>query len=187
MEILAVILIAVGLGMDTFAISIVAGSVHRTLRLSHALRMASLFGGFQVAMPIIGFLAGRSLEAHISPYDHWVAFGILLVVGSRMIWESARVDGTLGKGMDPSKLMVLLPLAVATSIDALAVGVTLSLVSKSIILTAFFIGWVTFALSYAGVVIGKRFGHFFESKIEIIGGLILIGIGLKILIQHLMA
>ncbi len=185
MEFLTITAVAVALSMDAFAVSIVTGSIYRQLCVAHALRMALSFGGFQAVMPLIGSLLGRGLQAYIGAYDHWIAFALLAFVGSKMIYESFAIKST-EKNLNPANLTVLLTLSVATSIDALAIGVTLSLLSSSIIRAAAFIGVVTFLLSYAGVAIGKRFGHFFESKIEIIGGLILIGIGVKIVIQHLM-
>ncbi len=186
MQLSVVLFIAVGLSMDAFAVSVVAGSVYRELKVRHALRMALFFGGFQAVMPIIGFLAGRSLREYISAYDHWIAFGLLLFVGGKMIYESLKIEAA-EKNLDPSNLLVLLTLSVATSIDALAIGITLSMLTAGIVAAAAIIGLVTFTLSYAGILIGKRFGHFFESKIEILGGVILIAIGLKILVQHLMA
>ena len=184
MQLTVVLLIAVGLSMDAFAVSVVTGSVYRKLKVRHALRMALFFGGFQAVMPIIGFLAGLGLKGLISAYDHWIAFGLLIFVGGKMIYESLKIESA-EKNLDPSNLLVLLALSVATSIDALAVGISLSLLAASIVGAAAIIGLVTFGLSYIGILIGKRFGHFFESKIEILGGLILIAIGLKILIQHL--
>ncbi len=186
MQLLTILLIAVGLSMDAFAVSVVAGSVYRELKVRHALRMALFFGGFQAIMPIIGFLAGKGLIEYISAYDHWIAFGLLLFVGGKMIYESLKIEAA-EKNLDPSNLLVLLTLSVATSIDALAIGITLSILTSGIVTAAAIIGLVTFTLSYAGILIGKRFGHFFESKIEIVGGVILIAIGLKILIQHLWA
>jgi putative Mn2+ efflux pump MntP len=186
MQLAVILFIAVGLSMDALAVSIVAGSVYRELRVRHALRMALFFGGFQAVMPIIGFLAGMSLKEYIAAYDHWIAFGLLAFVGGKMIYESLKIEAAQ-KNLDPSNLLVLLALSVATSIDALAVGITLSVLTTSIMGAAVIIGLVTFTLSYTGILIGKRFGHFFESKIEILGGLILIAIGLKILIGHLTA
>jgi putative Mn2+ efflux pump MntP len=183
---LVILFIAVGLAMDAFAVSIVTGSVYRELHVKHALRMALFFGGFQAVMPIVGFLAGLGLKGYISAYDHWIAFGLLLFVGGKMIHESLKIESAQ-KNLDPSDLPVLLALAVATSIDALAIGITLSMLTASVVVAATMIGLVTFALSYAGVAIGRRFGHFFESRIEIVGGLILIAIGVKILIGHLTA
>lgn len=185
MELITIIVIALGLAMDAFAVSIVSGSVYRQLHVKHALRMAVFFGGFQALMPLIGSLAGLSAKDHIVEYDHWVAFGILGAVGGKMIYESFKIR-SVEDNYDPSNIIVLLVLSVATSIDALAVGLTLSLITQSIAAAVIIIGLITFALSYLGVLIGKRFGHFFEHKIEIIGGLILIGLGIKILIEHLL-
>ena len=182
-ELTTIIVIAVGLAMDAFAVSIVSGATYKELHIKHALRIALFFGGFQAIMPLIGSLAGMTLKNHIADYDHWIAFALLTGVGGKMIYESFKIK-EVEKKFDPTSLITLLALAVATSIDALAVGITLSLITKSIILAVTIIGLVTFVLSYLGVAIGKRFGHFFESKIEILGGIILIGIGIKILLEH---
>jgi len=186
MELLTIILLAVGLAMDAFAVSIVTGSIYKELHIRHALRMALFFGGFQSLMPLVGSLAGLGLRGYISAYDHWIAFGLLGLIGGKMIYEAFQIEAA-EKKLDPSSLLILLTLSVATSIDALAVGFTLSLLVSSLAFAVTIIGLITFGLSYAGVSIGKRFGHFCESKIEILGGLILIGIGLKILIEHLTA
>ena len=186
MEILTIILLAVGLAMDAFAVSVVTGSIYRELQIKHALRMALFFGAFQAVMPIIGSLAGLGLKQYIAAYDHWIAFGLLAFVGGKMILEAFEIKSA-EKNLDPSNLLILLTLSVATSIDALAVGFTLSLVVTSLVLAVSVIGLVTFGLSYLGVSVGKRFGHFFEAKLEVFGGLVLIGIGVKILIQHLAA
>lgn len=186
MDILVIVFLAVGLAMDAFAVSIVTGSVYKQLHIRHALRMALFFGGFQSLMPLVGSLAGLGLRDHIAAYDHWIAFGLLAFIGGKMIYEAFRIEEA-EKKLDPSNLLILLTLSVATSIDALAVGFTLSLLVSSLALAVAVIGLITFGLSYAGVAIGKRFGHFFESKIEILGGLILIAIGLKILIEHFVA
>jgi len=185
MELITVIVIAIGLAMDAFAVSIVSGSVYRQLHIKHALRMAAFFGGFQALMPLIGSLAGLSAKDYIIDYDHWVAFVILGAVGGKMIYESFKIK-SVENNYDPASIVVLLFLSVATSIDALAVGLTLSLITHSIVLAVTVMGLITFVLSYLGVWIGKRFGHFFENKIEILGGLILIGLGIKILIEHLL-
>jgi putative Mn2+ efflux pump MntP len=181
----SILLIAVGLAMDAFAVSVVTGSVYKDLHVKHALRMALSFGGFQAVMPLIGFLAGLGLKNYITHVDHWVAFGLLVFVGGKMVYEAFQIESA-EKNRDPSNLLILLALSVATSIDALAVGITLSLLTSAICLAVTLIGLITFGLSFAGVYLGKRFGHFFESRIEVVGGLILIGIGIKILIQHLM-
>lgn len=181
---LTIVIIAVGLAMDAFVVSFVSGSTYRQLHIRHALRMALFFGAFQAIMPLIGSLAGLTLRDYIARCDHWIAFGLLAAVGGKMIYESTKIK-SVEENPDPSKLLVLLMLSVATSIDALAVGITLSLLDGSIVTAAIIIGLITFALSYLGVQIGKRFGHFFETGIEAIGGVILIGIGTKILIEHL--
>ena len=183
MDLVTIIVIAVGLAMDAFAVSIVSGSVYQQLHVRHALRMAVFFGSFQAIMPLIGSLAGMSVKDYIADYDHWVAFGLLAAVGGKMIYESFKIESA-EKNFDPSNVLVLLVLALATSIDALAIGITLSLIVSSIAIAVIIIGLVTFALSYLGVCIGKKFGHFFENKIEALGGLILIGLGIKILFEH---
>jgi len=183
MELLSVIAIAVGLAMDTFAVSIVTGAAYKQLHIRHTLRMAGFFGGFQAFMPLVGYLAGLTVRQYVSNYDHWIAFGILAAVGLKMIYESFKIKEER-KTPNPANLAVVLVLAVATSIDALAVGITLSLITQAITLAVIIIGAVTFSLSFAGVYIGKKFGHFFEGGIEIIGGLVLIALGIKIVIQH---
>jgi len=170
--------------MDTFAVSIVSGSAYKQLKIRHAFRMAVFFGGFQAIMPLVGCLAGMSVKEYIAGFDHWVAFTLLSAVGAKMIYESFKITKA-EENFNPENILVLLALAVATSIDALVVGITLSFLRIPIAIAVIIIGLVTFVLSYLGVYIGKRFGHFFESKIEAIGGLAIIALGLKILIQHL--
>jgi putative Mn2+ efflux pump MntP len=185
MGLITITVIAVGLAMDAFAVSIVSGAAYKRLKIKHALRMALFFGGFQAFMPLIGYLAGLSVRQYIANYDHWTAFALLNVVGGRMIYESFKIKPAK-ENFDVSNIFVLLALSVATSIDALAVGMTLSLLRVSVVATVIIIGVVTFVLPYIGVFIGGKSGHFFESKIEAIGGMVLIGISLKILLGHLM-
>jgi putative Mn2+ efflux pump MntP len=184
MGLLTIIIIAVGLAMDAFAVSIVSGSIYKQLHTKHALRIAFFFGGFQAFMPLVGSLAGLGIKGYIANYDHWAAFGLLSAVGGKMIYESFKI-GPRKENFDPSSISVLLVLSVATSIDALAVGITLPLLQVSILTAVIIIGLVTFLLSYTGVFVGKKMGHFFENKIEAVGGLILIGLGVKILFEHL--
>ena len=184
MNLIMIIVIAVGLAMDAFAVSIVSGSAYKQLNVKHALRMALFFGAFQAIMALMGSLAGLRIKDYIADYDHWVAFGILGAVGGKMICESFKIQ-SVEDNFNPSNLFVLLALSVATSIDALAVGLTLSLIAGSIVVAVIVIGLITFTLSYLGVAIGKKFGHFFENRIEMLGGVILIGLGVKILIEHL--
>jgi len=186
MSLVTIIIIAIGLAMDAFAVSIVIGASYiiRT-RLNQAFKIAFAFGSFQAVMPLAGWFAGLALRNFIVDYDHWVAFVLLISIGSKMIYESFRI----GQARDSRKLLTttaLLILAVATSIDALAVGVTFSfLLAGSVAIAVVIIGAVSFVFSYAGFYIGKSFGHFFETGIEALGGLILIAIGIKILLEHL--
>lgn len=184
MEYIPVIFIAIALSMDAFAVSIVSGSVYKHLKIRHIFRMAAFFGAFQAIMPLIGALTGATIKQYIEGYDHWVAFGILSVIGGKMLYESFKIKST-ENNFDPANLAVLFILAVATSIDALAVGITLSLLKISIFITVAIIGVITFCLSYAGVYVGRVFGHFFENKIKAAGGGVLIAIGLKILLEHI--
>ncbi len=184
MGLITIIIIALALAMDAFAVSIVSGTAYRKLKVKHALRMALSFGAFQAFMPLVGSLAGLTIRDRIAEYDHWVAFGILAAVGGKMIYESFKI-APADKNSNPTNIMVLLLLSIATSIDALAVGITLSFLQVSIALAVTIIGLITFALSYLGVYIGKKVGHFFEGQMEAIGGLVLIALGIKILIEHL--
>ena len=185
MDLLTIIAIAVGLSMDAFAVSVASGIAIKNLRIRHAVRIALFFGGFQAVMPVIGWLAGRSVAELISPWDHWVAFALLVFIGGRMIYGSFRMDAA-GKPTDPLNLYVLLLLSLATSIDALAVGFSFAFLKIAIVGPVIIIGAVTFVLSLAGVAVGDRLGHFFERKIEAVGGLVLIAIGVRILLEHLL-
>ncbi len=184
MEYISVIIIAIGLAMDAFAVSVASGAAYKQLHVKHAFRMAAFFGGFQAFMPLIGALAGLCIKSYIQEIDHWIAFIILSIVGGKMIYEAFKI-AEVESSCNPSNILVLLTLSVATSIDALVVGITLSLVASNIIAAVIIIGLVTFVLSYLGVYIGKKFGHFFENKIEVIGGLVLIALGIKILAAHI--
>jgi putative Mn2+ efflux pump MntP len=186
MHLFTIIVVAIGLAIDAFVVSMVSGSAYKQLRIKHVLRMAVFFGAFQAIMPLIGFMAGLSVKGYIECCDHWIAFGLLSAVGGKMIYESFKIK-SIEEKFDPSNIFVLLMLSVATSIDALAIGITLSLITGSIIAAVIIIGLVTFVLSYLGVYVGKRFGHFLENKIEAFGGLVLIGLGIKILFEHLLS
>ena len=185
MGLFTVIVIACGLAMDAFAVSVASGLTIKKLRIRHALRIALFFGAFQAIMPAIGWLAGLSLRDLISEFDHWLAFGLLAFIGTKMIYESFKLEADK-KQIDPLKLDVLLMLSIATSIDALAVGITFAFLNMTIVLPVIIIGLITLATSFAGVYIGDKFGHLFESKIERIAGAVLIAIGLKILLEHLL-
>jgi len=170
--------------MDAFAVSISSGITIKNPRIEQALKIAIFFGAFQAIMPVIGWLAGLGLRGLIAQVDHWIAFGLLFLIGCRMIYESTKARSDR-KMLNPLGIGVLLLLSVATSIDALAAGVSLALLKISILLPVIIIGIVTLLLSFLGVFVGDRSGHVFQSKAEFVGGLVLIGIGTKILVEHL--
>ncbi len=183
MDFLTVILIAVGLAMDAFAVSIAKGiSVERNRRES-AILLASLFGGFQGMMPVVGWFAGLGLRDIIMEVDHWIAFGLLGFIGVKMIHDSTKSED--GKDADVT-LSLALVLAIATSIDALMVGLSFAFLETPILVPVLVIGAITFALSYMGFVFGSRMGLIFGKKIKMLGGLILILIGIRILVEHML-
>ena len=175
-------ILAVGLSMDAFAVSICKGLSVQRLRPRHALICGAYFGGFQALMPLIGWLLGRQFEELIKSIDHWIAFGLLVLIGANMIRESFGKDEEVN---DSFSFKTMLPLAIATSIDALAVGVTFAFLEVQIVPAISLIGVTTFAISAAGVKIGNVFGTKYKSKAELAGGIILILLGIKILIEHL--
>ena len=184
MDMITITLVAFGLAMDAFAVSVSSGITIRHLRINQAVRIALFFGSFQAIMPVIGWLAGLSMRGFISHIDHWIAFGLLSFIGCKMIYEAFWMEADQ-REVNPLNVYVLLMLSVATSIDALAVGVSFAFLKISIATPVLVIGIVTFLLSYLGVFVGNRLGHFFEKQIEVLGGFVLIGIGVKILIEHL--
>lgn len=184
MTLISIILIAVGLAMDAFAVSVSCGLAVKPLRISYALRIAFFFGAFQAVMPVIGWAAGVSLRVIITSFDHWVAFILLMAIGCRMIYESFKKEKK-SPGGNAVSMGGLLVLSLATSIDALAVGISFAFLKETILFPSLTIGSVTFILCFVGVWLGNRFGHIFENKFEMIGGLVLIGIAVKILISHL--
>lgn len=179
-----IILVAFALAMDAFAVSIASGVTIKRLKIRHALTIAGWFGVFQALMPLLGWLGGVKLHSFTARIDHWVAFGLLFFIGCKMIYESFKIE-EIEKKNNPLDVHVLFMLSVATSIDAFAAGISFAFLRVSILLPILVIGLITFLVSFAGVWIGKRSGHFFEKKMEMIGGLLLIGIGIKILITHL--
>ena len=184
MQTYQIIFIAIGLAADSFAVSVSSGAIIEKLRLRHAMRIAIFFGFFQGLMPWVGWSIGSLAADFIRSIDHWLAFGILSFIGGKMIYESRQLAEDMEKTVNPLNLSILFTLAIATSIDALAVGITFSFLDISIIEPVLIIGAVTFIFSLAGTYIGEFFGHVFEDKIEFAGGLILIGIGCKILLEH---
>ena len=182
MGIIELILLSVGLAMDAFAVSICKGLSVRELKPKHGLIAGAYFGGFQALMPLIGWLLGRQFEELIKSVDHWIAFGLLVLIGANMIRESFGDEDEQNASFS---FKAMLPLAIATSIDALAVGVTFAFLEVNIVLAITLIGVITFAISAAGVKIGNVFGTRFKSKAEFAGGVILILLGIKILVEHL--
>ena len=182
MGIIELLLIAVGLAMDAFAVSVGKGLTLRNVTLRHVALVGVWFGGFQALMPIIGYLLGTSFSSFVDSVDHWIAFGLLVLIGLNMIRETLWGDEE-GPSADFGFRHMLL-MAIATSIDALAVGISMAFLNVSIWIAALIIGVVTFIISAAGIYLGARFGSSIGSKAGIIGGLILIAIGLKIVMEH---
>lgn len=176
------LLIAVGLSMDAFAVSVCKGLSVKKITARHMLLAGLYFGGFQFLMPVLGYLLGASFQTLIESADHWIAFFLLVIIGASMIRESFGKSEELN---DDFGVKTMLLLAVATSIDALAVGVTFAFLQVSILPAAALIGVTTFLFSGAGIYIGSIFGARFKSVAELAGGVILILIGLKILLEHL--
>ncbi len=175
--------IALGLAMDAFAVSVAAGIQVPKLNAGHVGRLALSFGFFQFMMTVLGWLAGRGLSRWVEAVDHWVAFGLLLAIGGKMLWEPFRPAD--GREKDPTRGWLLLTLAIATSIDALAVGLSLAFLDVSIWMPSIVIGIVAAVLSALGAMFGSRLGRRFGVWAERFGGLVLIAIGVKILVDHL--
>ncbi|MBU1045253.1 MAG: manganese efflux pump MntP family protein [Candidatus Omnitrophica bacterium] len=191
MDIFILIGIAVGLSLDAFTVSVTNSTIIKNLELRHGLRMSVFFGFFQMIMPIIGWAAGLTFSQYIQGFDHWIAFGLLAFVGGRMIWSglpmNKQTDSSNNENnQDCRNLPTLFVLSIATSIDAMAVGLSFALIEISIIFPAIIIGIITFLMSLIGYFIGKRIGEKLDFKLEVIGGIILIGIGIKILFDHIM-
>ena len=182
MSLLDLILIAVSLSMDAFAVSICKGLSVRSVSARHALACGLWFGGFQAMMPLIGYFLGVSFSSLITSIDHWIAFVLLAVIGGNMIRESFSFDECCDGSFC---VRAMFPLAVATSIDALAVGITFAFLKVSIVPAVSFIGVITFLLSAAGLKVGNVFGSRWRSRAEFFGGLVLVLLGLKILLEHL--
>lgn len=182
MSLFELFLIACGLSMDAFAVSVCKGLSVKKTTFRQSLTAGLWFGGFQAGMPLLGYLLGVSFSSLITSIDHWIAFALLAIIGGNMIRESFSPDECCD-GSFSSRVMF--PLAVATSIDALAVGITFAFLKVSIVPAVSFIGVITFLLSAAGLKIGNVFGSRWRSKAEFAGGLVLILLGTKILLEHL--
>jgi len=183
MDIWTLFILAVGVSMDAFAVSICKGLAMQKVKVRHAATAGVWFGGFQALMPVIGYFLGIQFQEYITAYDHWIAFGLLLIIGGNMIKEAlSNEEECADASMAFGKMLVL---AIATSIDALALGVTFAFLQVDIWKAVAFIGVVTFSFSVAGIKIGNVFGAKYKSKAEFAGGLILILLGVKILLEHL--
>ncbi len=186
------ILVAMSLAADAFAVSVSNGMCIPKLKLRYALRAAFFFGFFQFGMPLVGWLLGGTFQSFISGFDHWVAFGLLAAIGGKMLRDSFRItdpslclDGEEAEKKTILNLRTLFLLSIATSIDALAVGLSYRMAGEPILFPALIIGVITFVLSFVGTEFGKRIGSRLERWAELGGGLVLIGIGVKVLVEHL--
>ena len=185
MGIVELLLLAVGLSMDAFAVSVCKGLSTRQLSWKHYLAVGLWFGGFQALMPTIGYFLGSTFESYITAVDHWVAFLLLSFIGANMIREGLSKDEPEERN-DSFSFKTMLVLAVATSIDALATGVTFQLTGTNIWMAISLVGCTTFLFSFLGVKVGSTFGAKYQSKAELIGGVILVLMGVKILLEHLL-
>lgn len=187
MGLVELLLTAIGLAMDAFAVSVCKGLGMRNMRYDQALVIGLYFGVFQALMPLIGWLLGTSFSHYIQAFDHWIAFVLLVFIGGKMLWDAFHEEKKEVAEAADAKLdhRELLMLAVATSIDALAVGIAFACLDVEIWSSISMIGVITLCISFCGVWIGNRFGNRFEKKAEIIGGIVLVLIGVKILVDHL--
>ena len=187
--IITLFLLGVGLAMDAFAVAICKGLSMKKVKTKNAIIVGLFFGGFQAFMPFLGWLLGSQFEQYIVSVDHWIAFGLLGIIGGKMLYEAIKGEDECDHDhsikeeiLDIKELFIL---AIATSIDALAVGITFAFLKYPVGLSVTIIGITTFVISVAGVYIGNFFGEKFKKKAEIAGGIILVGIGVKILLEHL--
>jgi len=183
----SIVLIAFGLAMDAFAVSVSNGIAIPDFKFSQKVKMSIVFGLFQFLMPVLGFLLGRTIVDFIAFIDHWIAFALLSLIGGNMILEAFKKDAEGEISMESTiSNKILIFQAIATSIDALIIGITFAVLEADIYFSSIIIGVVCFGLSFIGAVTGEKLGCIFKEKAEILGGVILIGIGLKTLIEHLL-
>jgi putative Mn2+ efflux pump MntP len=183
MSLLTIFLLALGLGVDAFSVAIGIGASNNKKSWAPVLRLSLAFGLFQFVMPLIGWLAGSTVVDRIQSFDHWIAFALLVLVGGKMIWEGFEKESDEQK-TDQTRGWPLFLLSIATSIDALAVGFSFSLLKTALLFPAAIIGVVCFMMTAVGMMFGKGLARIFGKKVEIMGGLVLIAIGMKILIEH---
>ena len=184
-DFITIFFIAVGLAMDAFAVSISNGVAVKDFGVKDSVKLGTYFGVFQFVMPILGWILGSSVRSYIEAVDHWIAFALLVLIGGNMLLEARKNEEEEKESNLILTPKILIVQAVATSIDALAVGISFAILDINILYAAAIIGIVAFIFSFAGGEIGKKVGEIFEKKAEILGGIILILIGLKILIEHL--
>lgn len=184
MSFVGLVLVALGVSADAFAVALGKGLHMKTFNLRHAVAIALAFGGFQAVMPLLGWLLASQFARYITGIDHWIAFGLLLLIGAKMIVDAVRGGADDEPDSDALPVRELLLLAVATSIDALAVGISFAFLPVSIGPAVALIGVCTFVLSLGGVLLGRRVGRRFGAPAEIVGGVILILIGTRVLLQH---
>lgn len=182
---LTTLIIAIGLGMDAFAVALAVGARRPTLTFRPLFRLSFHFGLFQFLMPVIGWYCGSQVEVYIHDFDHWLALALLGFIGGKMIWESVSPDHTSPAPSDPTRKWSLVLLSVATSIDALAVGLSMAFLRVDIWTPSVIIGLVAATMTAVGMVFGRQLGVRFGKRMELIGGIILIGIGIKIVVEHL--
>ncbi len=185
MELLEILLISIGVAMDAFAVSICKGLAMNKIDIKKMCIVGGYFGTFQALMPVIGYYLGKGFEEFVTHIDHWIAFILLAFIGINMFREAFNKDEEEESNTDDISIKTMLILAIATSIDALAVGITFAFLEVKIFLPVVMIGVITFITSCIGVLIGNKFGDKYRGKAEIFGGVILICIGVKILIEHL--
>ena len=189
MHVTAILALALGLAMDATAVAAARGLAVPRILPRHVVLVATLFGGFQALMPLLGWLLGSAIGPTVQAWDHWIAFALLVAIGGKMLWEargSSSEDSAAPTG-DPFGWRVMLVLAIATSIDAFAVGITLPMLGAPLLLSLATIGVTTAVLSAAGLYAGRRFGALLGPRLDVVGGLVLIALGVKILVEHLRA
>lgn len=184
MDFISLLFLAIALAMDAFSVSVTDGLIVKDFKITDAVKIGLFFGAFQFIMPCIGNFLASFATGYIERFDHWIAFGLLAFLGARMIWEALHGENEIPQ--NPLKLSTLFLMAIATSIDALAAGVSLAAVSAPIIFSSAVIGIVAFVFSFGGMYAGRKFGDLLGNKAEILGGVILILIGAKTLIEHLL-
>ncbi len=187
MDLISLIVLAFGLSFDTFSVSISCGIKDKEIKFIEAARIAFYFAFFQAFMPVLGWLLGITIRDYVVEIDHWIAFGLLSVIGIKMLIDSMSNNQNNENCIDIQNIKVILTLSVATTIDAFVIGLTFAFLQINMLKAIIIIGIITFLTAMFGMLFGKKAGQYFGKKIEIIGALILISIGVKILIEHLTA